>query len=239
MIDIKFNFICLMSFKSSHTKLNIFGNESNQLSIASLIKTCDCLDNLNISIYLLETEKFIYNNSALNRVIGDYSTKILNKNWDSWFDFIRKDELLSVKKKIENFSLKPYVKTPYVLRYHIINENGENVLLRHELLLHYLGENRLIISYFYDITERERIENYFKAVNSDMQGYHEKLNLISPREKEVLKLIADGFSSKQIADILFISNHTAISHRKNLIEKFKVKNTAQLIKRASRSIELW
>ena len=52
-------------------------------------------------------------------------------------------------------------------------------------------------------------------------------------------MVADGYSSKQIADKLFISNHTAISHRKNLIEKFKVKNTAQLIKRASRNIELW
>lgn len=61
---------------------------------------------------------------------------------------------------------------------------------------------------------------------------------ISIREKEVLKLIADGFSSRQIADQLFISKHTAISHRKNLIEKFRVKNTAQLIKKASKVMDL-
>ncbi|RZV54531.1 MAG: LuxR family transcriptional regulator, partial [Flavobacteriaceae bacterium] len=45
-------------------------------------------------------------------------------------------------------------------------------------------------------------------------------------------------SSKQIADILYISNHTAISHRKNLIEKFQVKNTAHLVKRAFESMHL-
>ncbi len=70
--------------------------------------------------------------------------------------------------------------------------------------------------------------------------YHIKKEncIISSREKEVLHLIGEGYSSKQIADMLFISNHTAISHRKNLIEKFQVKNTAQLIKKASKVMEL-
>ena len=56
---------------------------------------------------------------------------------------------------------------------------------------------------------------------------------ISRREHEVLKLIAQGLSTKQIADHLYISVHTAITHRKNLIEKFQVKNTAELIKEAA------
>ncbi|MGK7397235.1 MAG: LuxR C-terminal-related transcriptional regulator [Candidatus Cyclobacteriaceae bacterium M3_2C_046] len=58
---------------------------------------------------------------------------------------------------------------------------------------------------------------------------------VSEREKEVLDLISQGFSSKEVADKLNISNHTAITHRKNLITKFKVKNTAELIKEASKS----
>jgi DNA-binding CsgD family transcriptional regulator len=57
---------------------------------------------------------------------------------------------------------------------------------------------------------------------------------ITEREKEVLRLVSKGYSDKQIADQLFISNHTAISHRKNLIQKFGVKNTAELIKVASK-----
>jgi DNA-binding CsgD family transcriptional regulator len=51
-------------------------------------------------------------------------------------------------------------------------------------------------------------------------------------------LITEGLSSKKIADELYISNYTAITHNKNLIEKFKVKNTAQLIREASKSILL-
>ena len=57
---------------------------------------------------------------------------------------------------------------------------------------------------------------------------------VTRREKEVLKLVADGFTAKELANKLFISIHTAINHRKNLITKFHVKNTAELIKVASK-----
>jgi len=55
---------------------------------------------------------------------------------------------------------------------------------------------------------------------------------VSPREQEVLQLIAFEHSSKEIARQLFISEHTVISHRKNLIAKLNVKNTAGLVRRA-------
>lgn len=61
---------------------------------------------------------------------------------------------------------------------------------------------------------------------------------VSERELEVLRLLGSGFSSKEIADKLCISDHTAVSHRKNLIEKFRARNTAHLIREASRLLEL-
>ena len=54
---------------------------------------------------------------------------------------------------------------------------------------------------------------------------------ISPREKEVLHLIAYENTAKEIASKLYISNHTAISHRQNLMSKLSVKNTAGLVRR--------
>lgn len=44
------------------------------------------------------------------------------------------------------------------------------------------------------------------------------------REKEVLRLIALGFTNKTIAEKLFISAHTVISHRKNITEKLGIKS---------------
>ena len=55
---------------------------------------------------------------------------------------------------------------------------------------------------------------------------------ISKREQEVLQLIAYENSTKMIANELFISEHTVISHRKNLMSKLKVSNTAGLMRRA-------
>ncbi len=55
---------------------------------------------------------------------------------------------------------------------------------------------------------------------------------VTKREKEVLALIAEGMTNKEIGKKLFVSDHTIISHRKNLIEKFDAKNTAELVKLA-------
>lgn len=58
--------------------------------------------------------------------------------------------------------------------------------------------------------------------------------VISNREKEVLQLVADGLTNPQIAAKLFISLHTVDSHRKNLLTKFGVNNTASLIRMAAK-----
>ena len=55
---------------------------------------------------------------------------------------------------------------------------------------------------------------------------------ISMRESEVLHLIAHENTSHEIAEKLYISRHTAISHRKRLMKKWAVKNTAGLVRKA-------
>lgn len=61
-----------------------------------------------------------------------------------------------------------------------------------------------------------------------------RIPLLTSREKEILLLIAEGHTSPQIAQQLFISLHTVDSHRKNLLTKFDVNNTAGLIKLAAK-----
>jgi DNA-binding NarL/FixJ family response regulator len=58
------------------------------------------------------------------------------------------------------------------------------------------------------------------------------LPILTRREVEVLKLIADGLTNQEIAEKLFISSWTVDSHRKNLLLKFNAKNTAILVKTA-------
>ncbi|WP_246250607.1 response regulator transcription factor [Sphingobacterium prati] len=73
-------------------------------------------------------------------------------------------------------------------------------------------------------------ENYLGLSNRSLPDFD-----ISERELEVLKLIADGFTNVEIADKIFLSKRTIEGHRQSLIEKMKVKNTAELVKVAFQS----
>jgi DNA-binding NarL/FixJ family response regulator len=58
-------------------------------------------------------------------------------------------------------------------------------------------------------------------------------DFFSKREKQVLELLAEGYSTREIAQQLFITEKTVESHRKNLVSKAQVKNTVELIAYAS------
>lgn len=53
--------------------------------------------------------------------------------------------------------------------------------------------------------------------------------LISKRESEIITLIAEGYTNPQIAEKLFLSSHTINTHRKNIMAKLGVKNTAGIV----------
>jgi two-component system, NarL family, response regulator NreC len=73
------------------------------------------------------------------------------------------------------------------------------------------------------------VENYLRwgelKKENDADG-------LSPREREVLQLIAEGYSNKQIAEILCISIKTVQAHRMNLMSKLGLHDRADLIKYA-------
>ena len=62
-----------------------------------------------------------------------------------------------------------------------------------------------------------------------------KLPKITRREQQILKMVADGLTNQEIADKLFISVLTVISHRKSLLTKFEVANTAALVTFAAKN----
>jgi DNA-binding NarL/FixJ family response regulator len=78
---------------------------------------------------------------------------------------------------------------------------------------------------------------YFSGeVGEALQAYQrsskDELPALTPREKEVLELIAEGYTNPHIAEKIFLSSFTVDSHRKNLLAKLNVKNTASLIRLA-------
>ncbi len=65
---------------------------------------------------------------------------------------------------------------------------------------------------------------------------NKKLNPLTPRELEILKLLSRGFESKDIAKSLKISSHTVATHRKNMLRKMDVSNTPELIQKAKQML---
>ena len=53
--------------------------------------------------------------------------------------------------------------------------------------------------------------------------------ILSERENEIIKLVAEGNTNGKIAELLFLSNHTVNTHRKNIMAKLGVKNTAGIV----------
>ena len=75
---------------------------------------------------------------------------------------------------------------------------------------------------------KEIQENLSKQVFEDDET--PDISKLSEREVDVLKLIKDGLSSKEIADKLFLSSRTVEVHRSNILKKLNLKNTASLLK---------
>ena len=59
-----------------------------------------------------------------------------------------------------------------------------------------------------------------------------KIGALTPRERQVAKLVAEGKSSKEIAELLYISVFTVRRHRESIMKKLDLKNVADLVRYA-------
>lgn len=72
-----------------------------------------------------------------------------------------------------------------------------------------------------------------KEASDVIRETNQQKPILTRREREILKLIAEGLTSSDIGKQLFISTTTVDTHRKHILEKLKVNNTAVLIKTAT------
>ena len=79
-----------------------------------------------------------------------------------------------------------------------------------------------------DIVKQMRMENinpdkvFFKSLDPDPVQ-------LSERELQIIQYIAEGYTNSQIAAIIYLSNHTVNTHRKNIMKKLGVNNTAGIV----------
>ncbi|MBS1688490.1 MAG: PAS domain-containing protein, partial [Bacteroidetes bacterium] len=146
--------------------------------------------------------------------------------------------------------LPPEKQMKYKLRidYRIKKKSDEYIRIMHQVVIIHndsLGKVLRSLIVFTDISHLKKSDKPVLSyigmdgepsyLNVDVKSYFgKKSDLLSKREKEVLYLLAEGKSSKEIADILYISKDTVNSHRKNLLRKTGSASTIELINKTIR-----
>jgi two-component system response regulator NreC len=71
------------------------------------------------------------------------------------------------------------------------------------------------------------VEDYIREIKT--RGAEDSYELLTSREREILQLLAEGKSNKEIAGVLNLSSHTVETHRRNLQDKLNLHGFAELI----------
>jgi DNA-binding CsgD family transcriptional regulator len=179
-------------------------------------------------LFDLLSGKCCYFCPSIISILGYDHRKYLNKGYLFFKSIIHPqdflffiDELLTLIASGENTNEKLFYGNPAGITIRIRNMEGNWTSTR--ICLVYLKEtcckiDKILLGFI----EKESIKHNALSVSA--------FN-ITTREKEVFRYLSEGQSAKMIADILSISEATVITHRKNLIQKLSVKNSAELIKK--------
>jgi DNA-binding NarL/FixJ family response regulator len=82
-------------------------------------------------------------------------------------------------------------------------------------------------SFFSPAVARVMLDDYVQRLSD--KGVDDRYELLSEREREVLQLVAEGHSSKSVAELLSISPATVETHRAHILQKLDVHSTAELV----------
>jgi two-component system response regulator NreC len=82
-------------------------------------------------------------------------------------------------------------------------------------------------SFFSPVISKMLLEDYMRQVRE--KEVEDSYDLLTPREREILQLIAEGKTNKEIATILGLSPHTIETHRGNILEKLNLHSVPELI----------
>ena len=98
--------------------------------------------------------------------------------------------------------------------------------------------------YFMDSSvSHEVVKKLMQTPQKDMKIRDETYETLTPREQEIMVLLAEGLSTKEIAAKLFISRKTVENHRTNIMNKLGLHSTLELVRYAARlgliDVDLW
>jgi DNA-binding NarL/FixJ family response regulator len=188
--------------------------------LKSILKQSDYLDIQ--AVLTVEDLKSSLKDNLTSLLIVDYTTKAFPL-----------DDIVDIK--YQNPSLKIVAITHYInahtvvqavragIESHIKKECSANEIVD-SVKATFKGEN----FFCSDIVEQMRIENV-DVHKVDFGSLNPGSRNLSERENQIIQFIAEGYTNSQIAAVLYISNHTVNTHRKNIMRKLGVNNTVGIV----------
>jgi two-component system, NarL family, response regulator NreC len=138
------------------------------------------------------------------------------------------EQILKTNSQIGVILLTMHADESYVLRAlhvgvkgYLLKESAEDDLL---LAIRSVANGK---PFFSRAINEVLLEDYMRVLKQ--QGLSDTFDLLTTREKEVLQLLAEGRTNKEVATLLDVSPYTVESHRTNLMQKLNVHNTAEIV----------
>ena len=212
--------------------------------------------------YLLDYTKgkYLLISKSIKMMLGYDQESFMNGGLDLAYDKFHKDHMRLFNEEIFSDRLNILKTIPpedhaqhiFSYNFQFKNKNGEyqnllqrncfvksdekgNPLLSFGVITnvnHFKSENPVI-----QIVEKMQGNGFFggtSLVSKKTYYLNNEDKLLTRRERELLLWMADGLTSKDIAEKLFISEFTVINHRRNMIEKCNVRNVTELVSYAIR-----
>lgn len=202
------------------------------------------------SILDLQTQQFDFISSNTEQVLGYNSSYFREKGLAFCNEIAHPEDLHKTWKLIRNI-WDLILKVPAAVHaqfkfnydYRIIKPDGKaiRILVQNSVLQSdSKGNITHVLSIYSDISQWKKSDKQIASIVStandiclfftaDAAGETDQQATLSKRELEIVRLMAEGYSSKLIAEKLFISFHTVNTHRQKIIEKTNSKNTGGVV----------
>jgi DNA-binding NarL/FixJ family response regulator len=138
------------------------------------------------------------------------------------------EQILKVSSQVGIILLTMHADESYVLR--ALHAGVKGYLLKESAEEDLLSAIKSVANgkpFFSKAINEVLLEDYMRVLKQ--QGLSDTFDLLTAREKEVLQLLAEGRTNKEVATLLDVSPYTVESHRTNLMQKLNVHNTAEIV----------
>ena len=179
-------------------------------------------ENINIHMQHENEQLFPYVESLLD---GTPLETLSTEEFQHQQRFVDDQHIASKLTELKSLIIKYYPQTEqnYLLGY-ALNDIFQT---EEDLATHCAIEEDILFPAVRQLEKSVRAAHRTRPGNAD-EGPEKESESLSEREQDVLKQVVNGLSNKEIADVLCISTHTVISHRKNIARKLGIHSTAGL-----------